>query len=916
MKKNYLWAKKSEIGGKYTWLSLHQHLIDSRDVSGLLWEHWLSSGQRAFILDSIQRKTEDDGKNMVQFLASVHDIGKATPAFQLQKGFHNSYDLDQLLIERLEGSGFQQLGSKVLSDRKETPHALAGQFILTKYGLNDDIASIIGGHHGKPINDENFFANQQGYLTNYYQEEADSIGVGARWEEVQRELFVWALNINNYETLEDLPSISQPGQIFLSGLVIMADWIASNENYFPLEDLDVCLVPNQMSRLVNGWGSWFKTNPIQADRHSDIKQHYENRFGFSPINIQEIFSRLVEQTESPGIFILEAPMGSGKTEAALIGAEQLAHKTGKSGIFFGLPTQATSDGMYTRVNSWLNKIALEKGETISIQLVHGKSSLNEEHASLAKNINVDEENQGTLITNQWFAGRKTSILDDFVIGTVDHVLLAALKQKHLALRHLGLSKKVVIIDEVHAYDAYMSQYLEKVIEWLGAYEVPVILLSATLPAQHREKLTRAYLKGKGLKNREMLLHEQGLKTTSYPLVTYTDGNEILQETDFEVVDNKPVRIYKLNKNCLYEKLEDLLQSSGIIGVMVNTVKSAQEIAVKCSEKYGEELVCLLHSNFIATERVSKEKTLLSMIGKGAERPNKKIIIGTQVIEQSLDIDFDVLISDLAPMDLLIQRIGRLHRHNIGRPPAFESPSFYVMGTSDELDFDSGSKYIYGGYLLTRTQHYLPNIINIPEDISPLVQQVYGDDQLILDSELETKYIKFKNDFHLNKEKKEDRAKTYLLSSPVYEARRGKNISLIKWLDNSHPNQSEEYGYAQVRDLHETIEVVALKKLDGGYGFIDSQINISEELNKPVIAKRIASSTIRLPLQLSMYGNADKTIKELEKYNLEHLADWQDQVWLKGSLGILFDENNNFEIGGKTLHYDRKYGLSIWKGQEQ
>ncbi len=102
------------------------------------------------------------------------------------------------------------------------------------------------------------------------------------------------------------------------------------------------------------------------------------------------------------------------------------------------------------------------------------------------------------------------MLDDFVIGTVDHMLLAALKQRHLVLRHLGLSKKVVIIDEVHAYDVYMSQYLEKAIEWMGAYNVPVILLSATLPAQNRERLSKAYLKGNGIKNKEVKLPEKGL----------------------------------------------------------------------------------------------------------------------------------------------------------------------------------------------------------------------------------------------------------------------------------------------------------------------------------------------------------------------------------------------------------------------
>jgi len=912
MKQNYLWAKKAEREGRFSWLSLHQHLEDTRNIAGQLWEHWLSPGQRRIILDSINSQDESDGKNLALFSASIHDIGKGIPAFQTQKGYQNSDDLDQLLVEKLEGNGFKGILSKLgknLPDRNKSPHALASQFILTEYGVKEDIASIIGGHHGKPIDDENFYEKQKGYLTNYYQEEKDFKGVDKKWKEAQKEILDWALNINCYEIVQDLPSVSQPGQIILSGLVIMADWIASNEDYFPLVDLDIYRVCNQMERLSKGWESWFITKPIEVKYRSNIVEQYKDRFNFEPRNVQEIFSVVIESTDNPGIFILEAPMGLGKTEAALIGAEQLAYKTGKSGIFFGLPTQATSDGMFPRFKSWLDTIREEENENISVKLTHGRSSLNKDYTSLAKNINVDEDAESTIITNQWFAGRKTAMLDDFVIGTVDHMLLAALKQRHLVLRHLGLSKKVVVIDEVHAYDVYMSQYLEKAIEWMGAYNVPVILLSATLPTQNRGKLSKAYLKGRGLRMKNIKSPTKGLDTTAYPLITYTDGDEIFQVDDFEYIENKPINIIGLDKEYLYIKLEEFLSSQGIVGIIVNTVKSAQEIAEKCSELFGEDLVLLLHSNFIATERVNKEKELLNMIGKDAKRPEKKIIIGTQVIEQSLDIDFDLLISELAPMDLLIQRIGRLHRHNIERAEKFKEPTLYVMGMSEDLDFESGSEYVYGGYLLARTQYFLPNTINIPGDISPLVQKVYGEGDIIINSSLEDKYIKIKNKFHSNRNKKEDRAKTYLLSSPQYETLTGETLSLIKWLNNDHPNQTEEYGYAQVRDSQETIEVIALKICDGGYSFIDSNKDISNDINNSEIARRIASSTLRLPLKFSMYGNADKTIKELEKYNLKYLSEWQEQAWLKGSLGIIFDENSNFELGGKMLHYNRRYGLT-------
>lgn len=141
------------------------------------------------------------------------------------------------------------------------------------------------------------------------------------------------------------------------------------------------------------------------------------------------------------------------------------------------------------------------------------------------------------------------------------------------------------------------------------------------------------------------------------------------------------------------------------------------------------MVDVLHSAFIATDRVKKENNLLKMIGKEAVRPNRKIIIGTQVIEQSLDIDFDVLITEIAPMDLLIQRIGRLWRHDIKRPRYFSEPVCYVTGISDNLDFDSGTGFIYDNYILARTQYFLQDSLKIPDDISKLVQDVYSDKEI-------------------------------------------------------------------------------------------------------------------------------------------------------------------------------------------
>lgn len=362
----------------------------------------------------------------------------------------------------------------------------------------------------------------------------------------------------------------------------------------------------------------------------------------------------------------------------------------------------------------------------------------------------------------------------------------------------------------------MNVYLYESLKWLGAYNVHVIILSATLPAEKRIKMAEVYLKGKGQSfTSDNLKDLKDLNQDTYPLITYTDGNEIKQETNFQKDDNEwkvKVKIIKENKENLINILEGFLEKDGVVGIILNTVKSSQELAKLCSKKFGEDIVELLHSSFIATDRINKEEKLLNMIGKGSKRPEKKIIIGTQVIEQSLDIDFDVLITELAPMDLMLQRIGRLHRHDIVRPSQFKNPKCYILGTNEYLEFDEGSVSVYGEYLLARSQYFLKNSINIPEDISTLVQKVYNEVDINFGEDLKEKYYKMKNKYLSSLMKKEDKAYKFRIKNPILKERRRNKASLIAWLKNDGPQISEVKAYAKVRDTTNTIEVVALKKM--------------------------------------------------------------------------------------------------------
>lgn len=905
-----LWAKKKITTTGFEWLPLYQHLEDTRQIGGMLWEHWLSDGQKSRITNSMNYYDSYDSKKIFMFICSVHDIGKATPSFSTANTRFSSTDLEDILLEKLEKSGFKGVSELKLANPGKSHHALAGQTILQWAGIKEDIASIIGSHHGKTVTDEYVCIEQKSYLTNYFQLEDKNSSIYKMWEQTQLDILEWALMTNEISSVSELPVIPKSTQIIFSGLLIMADWIASNEDYFPLIDIFANEVMDSEQRIIYAYNKWHKSDLWISDSfkanlfNSDKDNIYSLRFGFNPKRSQEQFTNVIENCNNPGIFIFEAPMGLGKTEAALIAVEQLAHKKSRSGLFFGLPTQATSNGIFPRINSWLENISKNNNEKYDIRLAHGKAALNSSFSSIATNINIDEEVLGNVVINEWFSGRKKTALDDFVVGTVDQFLLMSLKQKHVSLRHLGFDKKVVVIDEVHAYDVYMSQYLLESIKWLGVYGVPVVLLSATLPYKKRHEIISAYLSGVGESRKEIRNQLSDLSIDSYPLITYTDNNKIREFTDFDIQVDKNVSINKINDSILYKLIGELINDSGIVGIIVNTVKKAQDIASDCIKLFGEEVVFVLHSSFISTKRIEKEEELINMIGKNGDRPIKKIIIGTQVIEQSLDIDFDVLITDLAPMDLLIQRIGRLHRHKIVRPKKHETPKAYVLGTSPDMIFEEGSSFVYGDYYLFRTQYYLEDNIKIPMDISKLVQKVYSDDELLLSESMKIKYSDMKSNHLQLIEKKAKKARAFLL-----RANDRTSDSLIGWLNNSKIIESEEKAYAQVRDSKETIEVIVVKKIGEGYSFFDSSTDISMRINEYEISKEISKNTIKLPNALTTQYNIEKTIDELENYNRKYLHQWQNQTWLKGSLGIIFDENNEFELNGFVLRYDSFYGLT-------
>lgn len=885
-------AGKTDPNNSSLWLPLWMHMKDTAEIMGLLVREWLPDSTKRFL-----GMPEEEICSLAGFLGYIHDVGKATVLFQtnITTGLPDV----RTRIERYTTLTYRE------ANRKCTSHAMASEAILLDLGCPAGIASIAGAHHGKPqeIGAED---NLESYRSNYFPKEYKDFWMGC-WKEILNQ----ALMCCGFTDIKELPDLTQPTEIIFTGLLIMADWIASNTEYFPLIPIEECgdtaMYPE---RADSSWDKLQLTLPWEGQLDVLEKDGFRRRFGFTPNTVQQAVLDTANKMQGPGIMILEAPMGIGKTEAGLAFAEASAARFGEGGVFFGLPTQATANGIFPRLLSWAENLSDDVSH--SVRLAHGMAELNEEYIRLQEQTSRVEEDADSdderVAVHQWFCGNKKALLADFVIGTVDQLLMSALKQKHVMLRHLGLVGKAVIIDEVHAYDAYMNQYLDRALTWLGWYGVPVILLSATLPAERRTELIKAY--------QPKAEDGEWVENTGYPLLTWTDGDNVQQNVPKIDVADHDVTVHRIIENEVSNILREKMRDGGCAGIIVNTVRKAQAMAEGLKAEMPDKEVVLFHSQFLMPDRAEKERSLMERIGKhstSASR-NNLIVVGTQVMEQSLDVDFDVLMTELCPMDLLLQRIGRLHRHKRQRPAAMKQAACFMMDTETEA-FDQGSEFVYGEWLLSQTRKLLPAKITLPQDISHLVQKAYGWDPEHADDREKQMH----SDYTTKREKQKRKALAYVVTQPeIYEKFPERN-TLDGWMQDD-PAGSDTAARAAVRDGDMSIEVlVMLQKADGSIRFLPWQeggVMVARDVPpEPGTALKIARQKLRLPGAFSKSWNVDRIIRELEEMNREKLSMWQLAPMLRGELVLLLNDDLTVRLGGMLLQYDREIGLSYRKEEE-
>jgi CRISPR-associated endonuclease/helicase Cas3 len=824
-------------------------------------------------------------------------------------------------------------------NRRELRHELAGHVCLVRWlaerhhwsaADGHRIAVVVGGHHG---------------VAPTFQQVRDAphrtalLGQG-RWTQVQDEYLDRQAHFLDDGDLGSPMAPSQPAQALMTAIVIIADWIASNDELFPYRTLE-----STEGRLDRAWAELKLPAPWRsAPGSTDVDELVSRRFRFAgrarPVQASAV--RTAIGMDEPGLMVIEAPMGEGKTEAALLAAEVLAERSGAGGCFIALPTQATTDAMFGRVRDWMQ--ALPGGTPHSVFLAHGKSSLNDEYQGLmatgrSTSIAVDDatdvgpgrrtEASGfapvvelTTVVHEWLRGRKKGVLASFVVGTVDQALFSALKSRHLVLRHLALASKVVVIDEVHAYDVYMSSYLDRALHWLGAYGVPVVLLSATLPAHRREEMIAAYRSGRAALAGGKPVAAEAHRGTDYPLITAASGvGNVVRLPTPASGRRSSVLVERLDDDleALAQLLEEALVEGGCALVVRNTVARVQETGRFLAERLGSVDVTITHARFLAVDRSANDQALLHRFGPpGAERPHRHVVVGSQVVEQSLDVDFDLLVTDLAPVDLVLQRMGRLHRHDRdGRPPPLRRPRCVITGVDwaqTPPEPVRGSRVVYGEDALLRSLAVLdPHLRNaapveLPTDIAPLVQTAYADDPVGPD-QWQPALAAARVQAGSRAAESRSRAGTFQLG-PVERTA----APLLGWVQAGVGDADDgPGGEAQVRDGRMTLEVlVVVQDVDGlivppwvtdpERELLDTTLEI-----RPHQARMVASCALRLPVQLCQPGVIDATIADLER---NWIPGWQRAVLLAGQLVLVLDQDGRAHVAGHDLHYTREHGLEV------
>lgn len=748
-----LWAK-TDRDQPERWHALPYHLVEVGAVAKVMWDEVVPRSRKLHWTTQLGLGDDLDlAGRFLAFIAATHDLGKSSRVFQ---------SCAPAQLDRLRASAIADAFNATAGDH--IPHGLISThalpaILIDRYGFDDGAAFryavVTGGHHGVMATRANLEATAL---------DADRAVGGGAWDGLRRTLVNWLAEA--FELPDQLPepvratTLTYQDAVWLAGLISVADWIGSDDRHFTF-GTDVPANPvvagehaERTARAALQDTGWFHAPlRIPAGTFAETIRHIRH-----PFPSQQRAVDAVQAMTSPGIAVVEYPMGGGKTEIALWIAAHWAERFDIPGFYVAMPTMTTSDQLYSRVVEHFRRHLPKGADPINLQLLHGQAALSvepeavddEQAKRLAAQDDAEARSRGERVRDPiqratWFTKRKRGLLATYGVGTVDQALLGILQSKHFFVRLHGLGGKTIVFDEVHSYDVYMSTLFDEVVEWLGALGSPVVILTATLPRQRTRALLDAYARGAGWKP-----EQNGIAV--YPRITTLDCDRLqsisapLDRTESRSIALRRIVTDVSDDTVVWQELGPMLAErladGGTAALICNTVAQAQNAYMALRQWFDPETeLDLFHARFRQRERRIIQERVLHEFGKtthdeaGARiRPRRKVVVATQVIEQSLDLDFDLMVSMFCPADLLLQRAGRLQRHRTTdaiRPSGVATPELWLAGYSESAEgipaFLQGSQVIYGEHILLRSWLALRDRdkITIPDDVEALIEATYG-----------------------------------------------------------------------------------------------------------------------------------------------------------------------------------------------
>jgi CRISPR-associated endonuclease/helicase Cas3 len=643
------WGKaKVNDSGEVAYHLLPYHCLDVVAVADM----WLQKS--AVLLKQISHQTglvEAQSKSIVLFFIAMHDLGKFDARFQ---------DFVPELRIKLQGNDYEV-------DDEAYQHGSYGYYYFSEEVCDSDNMKAVAGHHG-------FCDESIRFIEPDADEELIEMDRQARQQ--------WIRFCLDWFNLHEIPQVNEISM--LAGLCSVSDWVGSSITNFT-QDQTVDLQRYYYDVLPRAEKALQETGMLALIQGAGFDYLFPE---YKPRGIQCLLADLPIEA---GLTIVESDTGSGKTEFALAYASALIQNGLADGVVFGLPTQATANGLFDRIGNAAEKLFPDS----SVTLAHSK----------AKYLIPDEN--GFLHQSS-----KRAFLGSMSVATVDQILMGVLGIKHQFVRSFGTRKSVLILDEIHSFDAYMYGLIEKVLKGQHEAYSSVISLSATLPIHLKRQLLDSY---------------QGeANSDAYPLITHVDlqgqttSYEIKESPEEKIIQNKVwISSDQIPDKQQCRQLIDWAEAGAMVGVICNTVHDAQLIYSMLVEQTDID-IDLFHARYTIEDRLRIEKYVLNKFGKDASRKGG-LLIATQVIEQSLDLDFDILVSQIAPIEFLMQRMGRLWRHDrtdenselFPRTNMIKEPLFITLCPellqveASFLTAYASSGYVYKNIrVLYRTEKYL------------------------------------------------------------------------------------------------------------------------------------------------------------------------------------------------------------------